>query len=79
MAVKIRLKQVGKKDQRSYRIVATDENNKRDGKVIETLGHSNPHITTNSFKLNKVRFDYWISVGAQVSDGVAKLLTNKKS
>lgn len=72
MAVKIRFARIGKKHAPIYRIVATDERNKRDGKYLDYLGTYNPFTgTVESF--NKERFEYWLSVGAIPSDAVKKL------
>ncbi len=76
MSVKIRLKQIGKRDQRGYRIVAVDESAKRDGKVIEVIGHITPGSKPPAVTLKKDRYDYWMSVGAQLTDGTRKILSN---
>ena len=73
MAVKIRLKQVGKKHQRSYWIIAVDSKNKRDGKFLERLGFYDPNFDPPKFKIDKKRFAYWLNVGAQPSETVRKL------
>lgn len=72
MSVKIRLKQTGKRNAKTYRIVAVDESKKRDGKVIEELGA----ITVKGDILNmkKDRIEYWQSVGAKVTIGMQKFL-----
>ena len=75
MAVKIRLRQVGKKHQRSYWVVAIDSKTKRDGKFLEKLGFYNPNFDPPKLKINKQRFDYWLGVGAQPSETVRKLIS----
>lgn len=74
MAVKIRLRQVGKKHQRSYWIVATDSRAKRDGKYLEKLGFYNPNFAPPKVKINKKRLNYWLSVGGQPTEGVKKII-----
>lgn len=78
MAVKIRLRQVGKKRRRSYWIVATDSKTKRDGKFLERLGFYNPHFDPPTFKIDKKRYQYWLGVGAQPSESVSKLVKMKE-
>ena len=74
MAVKIRLKQTGSRNRRTYRVVAVDESKKRDGAVIETLGFVNPLVKPNQVSLKRDRVDYWLGVGAQLTPGTKKLL-----
>ena len=76
MAVRLRLKRVGRTNRPAYRIVAADARRPRDGRVIENLGfyeplHSDPEKQTN---LNVERARYWLSVGAQASETVASIL-----
>lgn len=71
MAVKIRMKRVGTKNQPIYRVVVTDSRNPRDGKFIEELGTYNPTLKTDRFNVNIERTDYWLKQGAQPSDTVA--------
>ncbi len=72
--LKIRLSQTGTKNRKSYRIVAIEEGKRRDGKNVEVLGFYNPLVKPAQVKIDKKRVDYWVSVGAQVSDKVAELL-----
>lgn len=72
MAVKIRFSRIGKKHAPIYRIVATDERNKRDGKYLDYLGTYNP-LTGLVESFNNERFQYWLSVGAIPTDAVKKL------
>lgn len=74
MAVKIRLSRFGKKHQPSYRIIAVDESKKRDGKYLENLGFYNPMIKPPIVKINKERYDHWLSVGAKPTEAVKKLI-----
>ena len=77
MAVKIRLKVTGKRNARTFRIVAVDESKKREGKVIEELGWINPNATPPSH-VNSERLVYWQKVGAQVTEAVKKLSLRAK-
>lgn len=74
MSVKIRLKQIGKRNSREFRIVVVDESKKRDGAVIEELGTLESRGKTVNLK--KERIDYWRNVGAQISPRIYKLLTS---
>lgn len=74
MAVKIRLSRLGKKDKPSYRIVAIDSKNKRDGKVLEVLGLYDPTLNPPSVNVDKKRLEYWLGVGAVPSEVIQKLL-----
>lgn len=73
MAVRIRLRQVGKKRQRSYWIVAANLRSKRDGKFLERLGFYDPNCDPPKLKINQERLKYWLSVGAQLTETVKKL------
>lgn len=77
MAVRIRLRHVGKKHKRSFWIIATDSKAKRNGKFLEKLGFYEPNFDPPKLEFNKKRLKYWLSVGAQPSDKVAKLLSWK--
>jgi small subunit ribosomal protein S16 len=80
MAVAIRLMRFGKKKQPYYRIVALDKTKKRDGSYIEKVGLYQPLIKDEvTIRINKERYDYWVSKGAQLSEGLTRLLKNKKS
>ncbi len=72
--LKIRLAQTGTKNRKSYRIVAIEEGKRRDGKNVEVLGFYNPLVKPAQVKIDKKRVDYWVSVGAQITDAVAKLI-----
>lgn len=68
----------GKKGHPSYRIVALDKRKKRDGTYLEKVGEYDPIVQPARIEINKDRFDYWISKGAQISEGMRKLLKQKK-
>ena len=74
MAVKIRLKRMGKVRAPHYRIVVVDSRKKRDGKVLEEIGLYHPKEDPSYISVVSDRAQYWLSVGAQPSDAVAKLL-----
>ena len=70
MAVRIRLKQMGRTHRHYYRIVAIDGRQPRDGRVIEELGVYDPHVADKEarVKLKPSRIKYWQSVGAKASE-----------
>lgn len=78
MAVRIRLMRTGKKKQPSYRVVVADQRSPRDGRIIEQIGHYNPRTEPSTVSIDNERADHWLSVGAQPSDAVAKLLQISK-
>lgn len=76
MAVKIRLASAGAKKRRCYKIVAANSQSPRDGKFLEKLGVYNPAFPKDSehrFSLIQNRIKYWLSVGAQPTEKVAKI------
>jgi small subunit ribosomal protein S16 len=70
--VKIRLRRVGAKKQPSYRVVVADSRSPRDGRFIETIGHYNPRTNPPTVVINEERALYWLSVGAQATEPVAR-------
>ncbi len=74
MAVKIRLRRVGRKKAPVYRIVIADSKSPRDGKFIEIIGQYAPRQTENSLAVKAERANYWLDVGAQPTDTVRSLL-----
>ena len=74
MAVKIRLTRKGKKKQPTYRVVVADERSPRDGRYIEQIGRYDPRQEPSVVEIENERAEYWLSVGAQPSDAVRKLL-----
>ena len=74
MSVKIRLKRLGKVRVPQYRIVVVDSRKKRDGKVIEEIGLYRPKEEPSFIKVTSDRAQYWLGVGAQPSEAVAKIL-----
>jgi small subunit ribosomal protein S16 len=77
MAVAIRLSRGGAKKRPYYRIVVADSRAARDGKYLEQIGTYNPLLAKDNperVKLNEERARYWLGVGAQASDRVARFL-----
>ena len=74
MAVKIRLKRLGKKRAPHYRIVVADSRTKRDGRAIEEIGRYVPTENPSLIEIDSERAQYWLSVGAQPSEQVEALL-----
>ena len=74
MAVKIRLKRMGKNRAPYYRIVVADSRTKRDGRVIEEIGKYHPTEEPSFIEVDSERAQYWLSVGAQPTEQVAALL-----
>lgn len=74
MAVKIRLKRMGKIRAPHYRIVVADSRTKRDGRAIEEIGRYIPTENPSLIEVNSERAQYWLSVGAQPTEQVAVLL-----
>lgn len=72
--VKIRLRRMGAKKQPSYRVVVTDSRSPRDGRFIETIGHYNPRTEPPTVEIDAGRALYWLSVGAQPSEAVKRML-----
>lgn len=72
--VRIRLSRAGRRNAPAYRIIVADQKAKRDGKFIESIGHYNPTEDPKKIVINQERYDYWVSVGAQPTDAIVKLL-----
>jgi len=74
VAVKIRLKRLGKKFAPYYRIVVADSRTKRDGRVIEEIGKYHPTENPSFIEVQSDRAQYWLSVGAQPTEQVLAIL-----
>ena len=74
MAVKIRLKRLGKIRAPYYRIVVADSRTKRDGRVIEEIGKYHPTEDPSYIEVKSDRAAYWLSVGAQPTEQVEAIL-----
>lgn len=80
MAVRIRMKRMGRKHRPFYRICVMDSRKQRDGEAIEEIGTYDTSVADKSKRvtINMERVDYWMSVGAQPSDNVATLIKKVK-
>jgi len=74
VAVKIRLKRMGKIRAPYYRIVVADSRTKRDGRVIEEIGKYHPIEEPSFIEVDSERAQYWLSVGAQPTEQVTAIL-----
>ncbi|QPK81988.1 30S ribosomal protein S16 [Schaalia sp. ZJ405] len=74
MAVRIRLKRMGKIHAPQYRVVVVDSRKKRDGRVIEEIGIYDAMPNPSVIRIDSDRAQYWLGVGAQPSDQVRRLL-----
>jgi small subunit ribosomal protein S16 len=76
MALKIRLRQQGKTNRLTYRLVLTEDRSSRDGKYVEMLGWYNPHEKTDDKQLHieSERVRHWLNQGAILTDKSAALL-----
>lgn len=77
MAVKLRLRRMGKKRQPIYKVVAADERSPRDGKFIEAIGLYNPITDPATIDIKEERALYWLGVGAQPTTTVKGLLSKQ--
>jgi len=74
MAVRIRLRRVGRRHQPTFRIVVADQESPRDGRFVELLGHYYPRGKGQQIELDKDKALAWLAKGATPSDTVASLL-----
>src|SRR5260370_521382 len=74
VAVKIKLKRLGKIRAPYYRIVVADARTKRDGRAIEEIGKYHPKAEPSFIEVNSERAQHWLSVGAQPTDPARKIL-----
>ncbi len=74
MAVKLRLRRMGKKKQPIYKVVAADARSPRDGKFLEAVGIYNPLTNPHTIDLKEDRINYWLNNGAQPTNTVNSLL-----
>ncbi|MBM3198231.1 MAG: 30S ribosomal protein S16 [Chlamydiae bacterium] len=73
MALKIRLRQQGRKNEQTYRIVVADSRIRRDGSYVEKLGHYIPYLEKDGCVMDGERLLHWLSLGAKMSDQVRSL------
>ena len=78
MAVKIRLRRMGKKKAPFYRVVVADSRSPRDGKCIEEIGFFNPMVEPSEIKLDMEKVEKWIANGAQPTDRVKSIIKEFK-
>ncbi|MDE0709387.1 MAG: 30S ribosomal protein S16 [bacterium] len=74
MAVRIRLRRMGKKKQPTYRVVVADARSPRDGRIIESIGRYDPRGEPSLVEIDNERARYWLGTGAQPTERVQKLL-----
>jgi len=79
MAVRIRLRRMGRKKAPHYRIVVADSKSPRDGRFVETLGYYKPVSTPARLVLDMERVDYWLGQGASASGTVASLIRKARA
>lgn len=77
MAVKMRLRRIGKKKAPFYRVIVADSRDSRDGDFIEEIGYYNPLVDPAEVKIDAEKAEAWLKNGAQPTDTVKALL--KKS
>jgi len=75
MSVVIRLSKTGKRGEGRYRVVVTEKRYRRDGEPIENLGWYEKREKSENSKINRDRYNYWISKGAKPSPTVEKILS----
>ena len=78
MAVALRLMRLGKRHRPFYRIIVKNKRSKRDGAYLENIGTYDPLVTPAKIDIKQERLDYWLGKGAQVSEGLRRLLKNLK-
>ena len=74
MAVKIRLRRMGKKKATFYRVVVADSRSPRDGKFIDEIGTYDPNQDPSVFKFDEEKAKQWLANGAKPTETVGKLL-----
>lgn len=74
MSVVIRLTKIGKRGEARFRVVVTEKRYRRDGKPIETLGWYEKREKDQQKKIDKKRYEYWVSKGAKPSATVEKII-----
>ncbi len=74
MSVRMRLTRIGGRKDPVWRVVVADQRAKRDGRVLEIVGHYNAQTNPSTIKIDEERVREWLSRGAQPTDTVRKLL-----
>ncbi len=78
MAVAIRLRREGNRNNPYYKIVVADQRRARDGKFIEIIGNYDPKKEGENFAIQLDRADYWVGVGARPSQTVGNIMTKAR-
>ncbi len=79
MAVTIRLRRAGNRNNAFFHVVATDSRHARDGRCLERLGHYDPRSRPSVFAVDRERVNHWLSKGAVASRTVSELLAKNKA
>ena len=74
MSVRLRLTRIGGKKDPVWRVVVADQRSKRDGRVIEIVGHYNAQTNPSTIKVDEEKIREWLSRGAQPTPSVRKIL-----
>jgi small subunit ribosomal protein S16 len=74
MAVRLRLTRIGGRKDPVWRVVVADQRSKRDGRVIEIVGHYNAQTEPSTIRIDADRVQHWLDRGAQPTDQVRKLI-----
>jgi small subunit ribosomal protein S16 len=74
MALKIRLRRMGRKNAPTYRVVVAESSMPRDGRIVESLGHYNPRTEPVTLKIDRARALHWIDMGAVPTETAKALL-----
>ncbi len=74
MVLKIRLRQQGRTNRQTYRLVVTDIRNPRDGKYLEMLGWYNPFSQKGEAEVDVARIQHWVSQGAQITPSAQTMI-----
>lgn len=77
--VKIRLSKTGAKKRSSFRIVAIESQNKRNGQILDILGFYDPKTKPPTIKISQKLVDKWLKQGAQLTTAFRKLIKNEKT
>ncbi len=78
MVLKIRLRQQGRTNRLTYRLVVTDSRTPRDGKYVENIGHYDPHVEGNEDSaVNEERLQHWVDLGAELSEKAEAIVARK--
>lgn len=78
MSTVLRLMRFGKRARPFYRIVAIDKRKKRDGAYLDQVGFFDPMVEPENLKIDLKKYNDWIKKGAQISEGLGKIVKSKK-